>query len=122
MSWGATISGLGATLDTFDAVRMRFDGDTVYVVGPTVEYAVYQDRGTSSIEARPFVGPAAERVGANLSEKAGRFLDAGEQLSEDALVRAVALAVEREMKQIVREKDIWDTGTLHASIGVEQVR
>jgi hypothetical protein len=122
MSWGASVRGIGNVVSAFDAVRTRFDGDTVYIVGPTVEYAVYQDQGTSSIEARPFVKPAAERVQNNLRGKAGQFLDPTADLTEHAVVKAVALAVEREMKQIVREKDIWDLGTLHASIGAVRVK
>lgn len=121
MSWGARLVGLDAAFDLFDSVRVRYEGDTVYVVGPTVEYAVYQDRGTSSIEARPFVKPAAERVQNNHAAKAGRFLD-GDEPTEESVVRATALAVEREMKTIVREKDIWDIGALHASITTAKVR
>lgn len=120
MSWGARLVGFGNALELFEDVRVRYEGETVYVVGPTVEYAVYQDRGTSSIEARPFVAPAAERVQANHAELAGRFLDGPP--TEESVVRATALAVEREMKQIVTDKDIIDTGALRASITTEKIR
>ena len=121
MSWGAQLVGMDAVLDVFEDVRMRYDGNTVYVVGPTVKYAIYQDQGTSSIEARPFVKPAAERVQQNFGDRVGRFLDTDEP-SEEAVVRAAALAVEREMKRVVEEKDIWDTGDLHGSITTARVQ
>jgi len=117
--WGMSISGLDATLDLFDELSMQFEGNTTYVVGPTVKYAIWHEIGTSKMEARPFAQPAAERVQANLESKIEPFLEGPP--TEEALVRATALAVEREMKRIVKAKDIWDTGSLHASIGVEPV-
>jgi hypothetical protein len=116
-----TLMGLDDALAVFEALQFQFDGDAVYVVGPTVEYAVYHELGTSKMEARPFAAPAAERVEANLEAHIGRFLDTPTP-DERAVVHAAALAVEREMKRIVEEKDIWDTGTLHGSIGVERVQ
>lgn len=123
MSWGASLTGLGGTLSVLDSLRMRFDGDTVYVVGPTVEYSVFVDRGTSRMESRPFVKPAAERVQGNLEGNVGDLLqgsvmDAG----EDELVRATAIAVQREMQRIITQKGAVDTGTLRASVTVSKVK
>lgn len=122
MSWGTSITGLGSTLSVLDSLRWRFDGDTVYVVGPTVEYAVYVDRGTSRMEARPFVKPAAERVQSNLSGHVEQFLEGSlMDAGEDGVVRATALAVQREMQRIITQKGAVDTGTMRASVSVEEV-
>lgn len=121
--WGTTIVGLTEAIEVFRSIQMRFDGDATYVCGPTVEYAVYHELGTSKMEARPFAKPAAERVQADLEGYASQMASAQgiDLTSEDGVVRATALAVEREMKQIVKKKDIWDTGALHGSITVEKV-
>lgn len=122
MSWGASVAGIGSTVRLLEALRFDFDDGAIYVVGPTVHYAVYHELGTSKMDARPFARPAAERVQANLDSAAGQFLDGDVvEASEDALVRSVALAVEAEMKRIVEAKGIWDTGALHGSISAERV-
>lgn len=121
--WGVNLVGARATVDAFEQLRFRLDGDTVYVVGPTVEYAIWHEIGTSKMEARPFAQPAAERVQQNLESEVGQFLDAGVlDAGEEALVRATALAVQREMQRIITNKDIVDTGTMRASVSIEQVQ
>lgn len=124
MSWGVTLSGLGAAMDALDSLRFEIDDGVIYVAGPTVNYAVYQDQGTSSIEARPFVRPAAERVERNLGTKVSQLAQAQNLAlaDEDDIVRAAALAVQNEMKQIADRKDIRDTGQLINSISIEQVK
>jgi phage gpG-like protein len=113
-----SITGLVDAIDVLQQLKIEYSSGATYVVGPTVEYAVYHELGTSKMEARPFAQPAAERVQADIEGKARPFLKGRD---EEAIVRAVALAVEAEMKRIVKQKEIWDTGTLHASIGVEKV-
>jgi hypothetical protein len=124
MSWGARVVGLSRVLDRFDDIRTRWDGDTLYLAGPQVEYAVYQERGTSSIEARPFMQPAAETVRANPSAHARQMASSqGFSInSQDDYVRALALAVMTEGKRIADAKDVRDTGDLIASITIEKVR
>lgn len=117
MNLGVSLSGFAAAEQALDAIRFEYEGDTVYVCGPTVNYAIYNELGTSKMDARPFARPAAERVQQNLG-MAERFVSGS---GEAALVRAVALAVEDEMKRIVRQKGIYDTGTLHASISIQEV-
>lgn len=121
--WGATLVGLGDALNVLEAVQTRFDGDTVYLAGPTVEYALEQEMGTSEQQARPFVRPAAERVQASPLEYASKIAAAqGIDISDEAgLVRALALAVQNEAKRIADAKDIRDTGQLIASITIHRV-
>ena len=121
--WGATLVGLEDALDVLQAVQTRFEGDTVYVAGPTVEYALEQEKGTSGQRARPFVRPAAERVQASPIEYASKIAAAqGINISDEAgLIKALALAVQNEAKRIADAKDIRDTGALINSISIEQV-
>lgn len=121
--WGVNLVGYAATLEFFQDVHARFNENVTYIVGPTVNYAIYHELGTSKMEARPFARPAAERVQANLDSKVDRFLEVGIlEAGEGALVRATALAVQREMQTIIEQKDIWDIGTLHGSVTIERVR
>lgn len=124
MGWGLSITGFDAVFDLFDQLKFQMGGDgTVYIVAPTVEYAVFHEVGTSKMEARPFARPAAERVQAAPAKHA-KAIAAGTGIdisTEDGLVRATALAVEREMKSIIKQKEIWDTGTMHASVTVQKV-
>jgi len=122
MSWGLSISGLATTKAALEALKFDVDDETAYIVGPTVNYAVFVDRGTSKMEARPFVRPAAERVQANLETEVGRFLDGDlNDSSMDAITRAAALAVQREMQRIITQKGAVDTGTLRSSISIQEV-
>jgi hypothetical protein len=82
----------------------------------------YHELGTSKMKARPFARPAAERVQANLESAIDQFLDVPlVDADEDAVARAAALAVQREMQRIITRKDIIDTGTLRASVSIEKV-
>lgn len=120
--WGTSLVGYASTVNLLQSLRMEFDDGAVYVVGPTVRYAVFVDRGTSKMEGRPFAKPAAERVQANLETEVDRILE-GDILGadEDAIVRSAALAVEREMKRIITQKGAVDTGAMRASVTVEKV-
>lgn len=122
LGWGMRLAGVDTTVALLNRLRMEFDDGAIYVAGPTVEYAVYQELGTSDIEARPFMRPAAERVQANLSTYVDRMIDVPlVEASEDQLVRGAALAVQAEGKRIADAKDIRDTGALIASISIEKV-
>lgn len=122
MGWGTSIVGYTSTVNLLQSLRFEFDGGAIYVVGPTVRYAVFHELGTSKMKARPFARPAAERVKANLQSQVGQFLD-GDLLdaSEDAVVRAAALAIQREMQRTITQKGIVDTGALRASVTIEKV-
>lgn len=121
--WGTTISGLASTVDVLESIQTSWSGETLYVAGPTVNYAVYQEEGTSSLEARPFMGPAAERVKADPEKFATQMASThGIDISnESGFVRALALAVQNEAKRIANAKGVRDTGALISSITIDQV-
>ena len=119
--WGMTVQGISNVVNLFDDLLTRWDDDTLYLVGPSVEYAVYHEFGTSKIEARPYMRPAAEKVLADPERYAKEYAD-GELRSEAQVVHGVALAIEREAKKIVKQKDIWQDGNLHGSIEARRVR
>jgi len=122
MTWGTSLVGFAATLEAIQDLRFEFDDGVAYVVGPTVEYAVYVDQGTSKMEARPFVEPAAEQVQQNLMGEIGQFLDSdAADVAEDDIVKAAALAVQRNMQRIITQKGAVDTGTMRASVSIAKV-
>lgn len=122
--WGLTLLGLGEVLDTLNDIRARWEGDTLYLVGPTVEYAIYQERGTSKMEARPFMAPAARNVRRSPEVHIRRIMTSidADLSSEAGLVKATALAVQTEAKRIADLKGIRDTGQLIASITIQRVQ
>lgn len=124
MSWGVQLLGLSRTLDVLDDLRQQWSGDTLYIVGPTVEYAIYQERGTSAIEARPFMAPAAREVQRNTGSHVRRMASAQsvDISSEAGVVKAAALAVQNRAKVIAHRKGVRDTGQLIASIRIEQIQ
>jgi hypothetical protein len=123
VSWGTTLSGLAGAVDVLEAVKLQWSGETLYVAGPTVNYAVYQEQGTSKVEARPYMRPASDRVKAD-PEKYAKQMAASQGIdisSESGFVRALALAVQNEGKKIADAKGVRDTGALIASISIEEV-
>ena len=123
MSWGVSLAGFDAATDMFDQITTDFDGDATYIAGPTVDYAIHHEYGTSKMEARPFARPAAERVQTNTATEVRRISSSqGIPLSsEENIIRCAALAVQDRMKRIADQKDIRDTGNLIASIRIEKV-
>lgn len=121
--WGVSVLGLADTIGLLREISVQFDSGTVYVAGPTVEYAAKQELGSASHRARPYMRPAAERVQADVGRYARQVASAqGIPLtSEDNVLRCVALAVQNEGKRIADAKDIRDTGDLIASITIEEV-
>lgn len=116
--WGMSVTGLSSVVDLLEQIKVNFDGDAVYVVGPATEYAVYHELGTSKMEARPFMRPAAQRVKANLGQYVQQVSNSQNIPldSERNVVRCVALAVENEATKIADRKDVRESGTTIASI------
>jgi hypothetical protein len=121
--WGTSITGLATAIDVFESIKFQWSGGSVFVVGPTVSYAVHNELGTSKMEARPFMRPAAERVQSDPERFASEIAASqGIDIStEEGFVRALALAVQNEAKRIANQKDVRDTGDLIASISIEKV-
>jgi len=121
--WGISVSGFAEVTETLNGLSVDMTGDTAYIAGPTVEYAVEQEMGTSAIEARPFVRPAAEKVRNNLDSEIPR-ISKSQNIplnSEAAIVRVAALAVQDRIKEIADRKDIRDTGQLINSVRIAEV-
>lgn len=118
MSFGISALGIASTLDLLESVKMRWSDDELYVVGPTVSYAIYQELGTSDIEARPYMRPAAERVAANPAAMLEKY---GATAPDAGPVETLAIAVQNEAKKIADAKGVRDTGALINSITYEPV-
>jgi len=104
---GMTLLGFDAVMDALDYTEQ---GETKYIVGTDVEYAIYVEFGTSRMQAQPYLRPAVRR--------AVRKLDSiGSFDSPEEIAQALALQVEREAK---REVPV-DTGTLKNSITAQRV-
>lgn len=112
MVWGARFLGFTGMMNALDQIEVQIESDAVYVVGTNVEYAVYQEFGTSQMPAQSFLRPAAQEV-----QQAIPLL-ALNHPSMDELVKAAALQVERKAK----EKAPVDTGNLRNSIRTVKVK
>lgn len=94
------------------------DADTVFV-GTAVEYAIYLEAGTSKMDPKPFFRPALAEVRV---EGVDGFLRSNTETTvedidtADELVRTLAFALERRIKEIITAKGLIDTGTLRFSI------
>lgn len=89
-----------------------------WYVGTAVSYAVYVEFGTSKMDARPFFRPALVDAKRDLSafvrENTKKTLQQIDSPSE--LVRVIAYALERRVKEIITEKGLIQTGTMRASV------
>lgn len=110
--WGIVTQGFTETLAAFEALEIQAQDDTIYVVGSSVEYAIYQELGTSKMSAQPYLRPAAEAVSARFDTIAEQADGPGD------IVRRMALAIEAEAKQ----RAPVDTGTLRNSIKAERIQ
>ena len=93
-----------------------------WYVGTAVSYAVYVEFGSSKMDARPFFRPALIEAKRDLSgfvnsntSKTLQQID-----SPRELVRVIAHAIERRVKEIITEKGLIQTGTMRASVKAVQ--
>ena len=113
-NWGMNLLGLSRTVDRFKEIQARFDGDVVYLVGSNVEYALWQEVGTSSMEPQPYLRPAVREW----QRSPEGFIVRNTKVNPDDLdsleemVRVSALAIERRAS----EMSPVDTGNLQASV------
>ena len=105
LEMAARAHGISRAISTIRSIN-QFGGDAGWTVAPAMEYAVYQEYGTSRMPAQPFMRPAARtvqaRVGVHVAQ-ANSMADA---------TRRAALDVESEAKSLAPV----DTGALRASI------
>lgn len=116
----AVIRSLGVTLQR----------EETWAVATVVRYAPFHEFGTFKMAARPYFRPGAFRVSAKVTEKLVESarrktppkIINGKQLwevwfaPEKAVAAKVAAMLEREIKKVMTEKHIIDTGNLRASI------
>lgn len=89
-----------------------------WYVGTAVSYSLFVEFGTSKMDAKPFFRPAlaeAERgLPAFVRENTKKTLQQIDGPQE--LVRVVAYALERRVKEIITEKGLIESGTMRASV------
>jgi len=113
------LDGLEAAINRLDELEDDVETLTTYTVGTAVEYSVYLEFGTSKMDAKPYFRPAINEV---RIEGVDGFIAHNTRTSvealpdADAVIRVLALALERRVKEIITEKGLIDTGTLRASI------
>lgn len=108
MGWGMSMLGFAALKKSFEGM---IPGVTdVWEIGPSTDYDVYVEFGTSRMPARPYVKPGAEKGMAALDELERKAKDM------NALLRLLALRMESKMKREIQEKNIIDTGNLFRSV------
>ena len=115
MSWGASLVGLGNVLELLDTIEIALDDEgAVWIVGTHASYAAFVEFGTSKMGAQPYLRPAARDaqrdIGQYISSHTGTSIN--EFDSVEGLVKATALAIERDAKQ----RCPVDVGNLRASI------
>lgn len=113
--WGTSLSGFGSTIQMFDDIRMQFDDDAVFVVGPTAKYGVYQELGTSKMKPQPYLFPAAREV----QRSVPRILSQTGITSTEEAVKTVALEIEALAKRFA---PVGKTGHLRRSIEAKKIR
>lgn len=112
------LNGIGDLQEEFADEIEDWSGGGSLFVGTAVEYSVYVEFGTSKMDARPYFRPALAEAKADLKGFIRDHTDTSISAikSADRLVKTVALALERRVKEIITDKGLIDTGTLRASI------
>jgi len=119
MNLDLNLDGLEAAINRLDELEDDVETLTTYTVGTAVEYALYLEFGTSKMDAKPFFRPAINEIRAQGVDGfiAHNTRTSVEALPDaDAVIRVLALALERRVKEIITDKSLIDTGTLRASI------
>lgn len=113
------LDGLADQSEDLQHEQDQWEGDDAWYVGTAVEYSIFLEMGTSKMDPKPFFRPAlhevaAKGVAAFIREHTNTAVDDIESIDE--LVRALAFALERRIKEIITEKGLIETGTLRASV------
>lgn len=121
------IAGVAALENALTGLISHAESAREWYVGTVVEYAPYLEFGTSKMDPHPYFKPAMIQLATRL--KIGRSTAAGWQEihagsdiwkllvgSEAGPVQKIAFALEGEVKKVIREKGLIDTGNLRASI------
>jgi len=126
-----SIFGVTELIDVLEDVKTRYADGVAYVTGPTAEYAIYLEMGTSKMEAYPFLFPAMRDV----ANSWGKYGDPSAFNSTEAVVKAIAYDIEAQAKKNVEAAKSSgrspgtdsshpkvQTGNLRSSIKTERVR
>jgi hypothetical protein len=118
-SFDMDIKGLEEHQRELREERDRWDKPSgTWHVGTAVEYSLFLEFGTSKMDPKPFFRPALLEAQKDLSEFVRK--NTRKTLQEvdgpQELVKTIAFALERRVKEIITEKGLIDTGTLRASV------
>lgn len=113
------IRGLDALEAELEERQARWASGGEWVVGTAVEYSVYLEYGTSRMDPKPFFRPALNEarwkgIPAFIDDHTRK--DPDDITSAAELVKTLALALERRVKEIITIRGLVDTGTLRASV------
>ena len=117
--FSVALDGLAARIEELEDLADDVQTVTTYTLGTGVEYSVYLEFGTSKMDAKPFFRPAINEVRAQgvegfVAHNTKTSVDALPDI--DAVIKVLALALERRIKEIITDKGLIDTGTLRASV------
>jgi len=113
------LDGLDEALRELEGLEGDVSTLATFTVGTGVSYSVFLEFGTSKMDAKPFFRPAINEV---RTQGVDGFIARNTRTSvealpdADAVLRVLALALERRIKEIITEKSLIDTGTLRASV------
>jgi len=113
------LDGLDGAINALRELERDVETLTTFTVGTGVSYSVFLEFGTSKMDAKPFFRPAISEVRSRgvegfIAEHTGTTVDALGDVGD--VLRVLALALERRIKEIITEKSLIDTGTLRASV------
>jgi len=119
MDLSLELQGLEAAINRLEELERDVETLSTYTVGTGVEYSLYLEFGTSEMNAKPFVRPAINEVriqGVDGFIRHNTKTTVEAQETVDDIIRILALALERRIKEIITQKGLIDTGTLRASV------
>ena len=108
--------GMASVTKMFASEATSKEPNPWHVFQADVDYDIYHELGTARVPARPHWRPgtaAGFEAVAELSAKA---------TSLQRLIQLVALRIEGNVKKIIQEKDIIDTGNLMRGVQSEEMR
>lgn len=113
------LDGLEQHIADLEREQERWEGGDAWFVGTAVEYSVYLEFGTSKMDPKPYFRPTLHEVEARgvpgfIRQHTATTVE--EIGSIDELIRTLAFALERRIKEIITKKGLVDTGTLRASV------
>lgn len=122
---GLVTSGIDKLKDTLDGMQEAARKNRTWWVGTIVFYGPFLEFGTRKFAAKPFFRPAIFRVARRIegvTARSGGETFKGQAMfnllvdGDKSIARSVAQELEREIKKMIKQKGLIDTGNLRASI------